>query len=111
MHTPPPLALGASIWLWLHRLGGPGLILLGLADNSAIPLPGSMDAAYVERIYGTAIIGWLARYYKPLLYALMVVAFLGVAGVAVYLLYRGARAARAGRKRDAPRRVLPPAAA
>jgi membrane protein YqaA with SNARE-associated domain len=31
------------IWSWLHRLGGPGLILLGLADNSAIPLPGSMD--------------------------------------------------------------------
>jgi membrane protein YqaA with SNARE-associated domain len=28
---------------WLFRLGGPGLILLGLADNSVIPLPGSMD--------------------------------------------------------------------
>src|SRR5205807_10018384 len=28
---------------WLVRLGGPGLILLGLADNSVIPLPGSMD--------------------------------------------------------------------
>jgi membrane protein YqaA with SNARE-associated domain len=28
---------------WLLRLGGPGLILLGLADNSVIPLPGSMD--------------------------------------------------------------------
>lgn len=27
----------------MHRLGGPGLILLGLADNSVIPLPGSMD--------------------------------------------------------------------
>ena len=32
------------IWTWLHRLGGPGLILLGLADNSLIPLPGSVDA-------------------------------------------------------------------
>lgn len=31
------------LWTWLHRLGGPGLILLGLADNSVIPLPGSMD--------------------------------------------------------------------
>lgn len=29
--------------LWIVRLGGPGLILLGLADNSVIPLPGSMD--------------------------------------------------------------------
>ena len=28
---------------WLRRLGGPGLILLGIADNSVIPLPGSMD--------------------------------------------------------------------
>ena len=32
-----------SIWNWLHRLGGPGLILLGVADNSIVPLPGSMD--------------------------------------------------------------------
>ena len=29
---------------WLIHLGGPGLIVLGLVDNSAIPLPGSMDA-------------------------------------------------------------------
>src|SRR5512146_59294 len=28
---------------WMARLGGPGLILLGLADNSIVPLPGSMD--------------------------------------------------------------------
>ena|SRR5437868_6300742 len=32
------------VWTWIHRLGGPGLILLGIADNSLIPLPGSMDA-------------------------------------------------------------------
>jgi membrane protein YqaA with SNARE-associated domain len=32
---------------WLVHLGGPGLILLGLADNSPIPLPGSMDAATI----------------------------------------------------------------
>ena len=36
------LAIVAA-WTWLRRLGGPGLILLGLADNSVIPLPGSMD--------------------------------------------------------------------
>ncbi len=29
---------------WLHNLGGFGLILLGLLDNSVVPLPGSMDA-------------------------------------------------------------------
>jgi membrane protein YqaA with SNARE-associated domain len=32
---------------WLERLGGLGLILLGFADNSVIPLPGSMDALTV----------------------------------------------------------------
>jgi len=32
---------------WLERLGGLGLILLGLADNSPIPLPGSMDVLTV----------------------------------------------------------------
>ncbi len=31
------------LWRWLRRLGGPGLILLGIADNSVVPLPGSMD--------------------------------------------------------------------
>jgi membrane protein YqaA with SNARE-associated domain len=33
----------SAVWSWLHRLGGVGLVLLGLADNSAIPLPGSVD--------------------------------------------------------------------
>ncbi|HSS97968.1 MAG TPA: VTT domain-containing protein [Terriglobales bacterium] len=28
---------------WLRRLGGPGLVLLGIADSSIIPLAGSMD--------------------------------------------------------------------
>ena len=32
---------------WLIHLGGPGLILLGLADNSIIPMPGSTDVATV----------------------------------------------------------------
>ena len=26
--------VGDSVWKWMHRLGGPGLILLGLADNA-----------------------------------------------------------------------------
>src|SRR5438477_4119571 len=34
-------------WSWLERLGGLGLILLALADNSVVPLPGSMDALTV----------------------------------------------------------------
>lgn len=32
---------------WLIHLGGPGLIVLGLADNSVIPMPGSTDAATI----------------------------------------------------------------
>jgi membrane protein YqaA with SNARE-associated domain len=35
--------VAASVWNWLRHLGGLGLILLGLADNSVVPLPGSMD--------------------------------------------------------------------
>lgn len=34
----------SSFTAWMHRLGGVGLILLGLADNSVVPLPGSVDA-------------------------------------------------------------------
>jgi len=33
-----------SIGAWLQRLGGIGLVLLGLIDNSLFPTPGSMDA-------------------------------------------------------------------
>ena len=32
---------------WVLRLGGVGLIFLGLADNSVVPMPGSMDAATI----------------------------------------------------------------
>ena len=39
-----PLVIYLTIGAWLERLGGLGLILLGFADNSLIPLPGSMDA-------------------------------------------------------------------
>ena len=33
-----------TLWHILRRLGGPGLILLGVVDNSFVPVPGSMDA-------------------------------------------------------------------
>src|SRR5882724_10758983 len=35
--------IAASLWTGLRRLGGIGLVLLGLADSSVVPLPGSMD--------------------------------------------------------------------
>lgn len=44
----------AFIWAWLfdvwrvlRRLGGPGLILMGLLDSSVIPTPGGMDALVI----------------------------------------------------------------
>lgn len=39
----PLLVLAHPFLTWLERLGGPGLILLGIIDNSMIPLPGSTD--------------------------------------------------------------------
>jgi membrane protein YqaA with SNARE-associated domain len=35
--------IATRLWRWLRHLGGLGLILLGVADNSVVPLPGSMD--------------------------------------------------------------------
>ena len=32
-----------GVWKWILRLGAPGLILVGLIDNSLIPIPGGMD--------------------------------------------------------------------
>jgi membrane protein YqaA with SNARE-associated domain len=43
MSTQLHFLIAASLWIWLRHLGGVGLILLGLADNSVVPLPGSMD--------------------------------------------------------------------
>ncbi len=35
--------IAISVWTRVRRLGGVGLVLLGLADSSVVPLPGSMD--------------------------------------------------------------------
>lgn len=41
------ILLRGSSWRWLLRFGGPGLILIGIVDNSAIPIPGGMDVAVI----------------------------------------------------------------
>jgi membrane protein YqaA with SNARE-associated domain len=41
------LVSGSALWLWLRRLGGPGLILIGIVDGSPLPLPGSTDALLI----------------------------------------------------------------
>ncbi len=51
-HIQPLLAM--SLMRRLHRLGGPGLILLGIADNSLIPLTGSVDVFTI----------WLAAHHR-----------------------------------------------
>ncbi len=65
---------------WLVHLGGPGLILLGLADNSIIPLPGSMDVLTI----------WLAATRRDIwfYYAIMATAGAVIGG---YVTYRIAR--------------------
>jgi membrane protein YqaA with SNARE-associated domain len=41
------LASNKAAVRWLIHLGGPGLIVLGVADNSIVPLPGSTDIATI----------------------------------------------------------------
>jgi membrane protein YqaA with SNARE-associated domain len=45
-HATPP-STKASLLRWMIHLGGPSLILLGLIDNSVIPLPGSTDVVTI----------------------------------------------------------------
>ena len=69
-----------SLWRHLRRMGGPGLILLGLADNSVIPLTGSVDVLTI----------WLAaRHREPWpYYALMATIGAVIGGYITYALAR-----------------------
>ncbi len=74
------LLLAVSTWVRLRRLGGVGLVLLGIADNSVIPLTGSMDVLTI----------WLAaRDREPWpYYALMATAGAVLGGYITYALAR-----------------------
>src|SRR5260370_23433088 len=74
------LASKKSAVRWLIHLGGLGLILLGLADNSIIPMPGSTDVATIL----------LAAHHRELwvYYAMMATAGAVLGG---FLTYRMAR--------------------
>src|ERR1035438_1323444 len=74
------LASKKSALRWLIHLGGPSLILLGLVDNSVIPLPGSMDIVTIL----------LAAHHREpwVYYAIMATAGAVLGG---YLTYRMAR--------------------
>ena len=43
------LVMSESVWKWIHRLGGPGLILLGVSDNTPFVSapPGSIDVCVI----------------------------------------------------------------
>jgi len=47
MHLLAAATLKKTIWHVVKRLGGPGLVALGVVDNSVIPLPGGMDACTI----------------------------------------------------------------
>ena len=74
------LASKKSALRWLIHLGGPSLILLGLVDNSVVPLPGSTDVVTIL----------LAAHHPTvwLYYAIMATAGALLGG---YLTYRMAR--------------------
>jgi membrane protein YqaA with SNARE-associated domain len=78
LHFHPLVAV--PIWHRLRRLGGVGLILLGLADNSVIPLTGSMDVLTI----------WLAaRHREPWpYYGLMATLGAVIGGYITYSLAR-----------------------
>jgi len=77
---PFALAYVLLVWTWLVRLGGPGLVLLGIADNSIIPLTGSMDVLTL----------WLAAGHRNLwpYYAAMATAGAVLGGYFTYALGR-----------------------
>ncbi len=72
--------LAISTWVRLRRMGGLGLVLLGVADNSVIPLTGSMDVLTI----------WLAaRHREPWpYYALMATIGAVIGGYITYSLAR-----------------------
>jgi membrane protein YqaA with SNARE-associated domain len=76
----PQWLLAASFWHWFHRLGAAGLIVLGIADNSIVPLTGSMDVLTI----------WLAAHHPHTwpFYALMATAGATIGGYITYSLAR-----------------------
>lgn len=74
------LFLASKLWIWIRHQGGPGLLLLGLADNSIIPMPGSMDVLTI----------WFAVHHHKQWYYYAIMATAGSL-LGGYLTYRLAR--------------------
>jgi membrane protein YqaA with SNARE-associated domain len=70
----------AWIWRWMIRAGGPGLVALGIADNSVVPLTGSTDVLTI----------WLAASQRSLWFYYAIMATIG-AVLGGYITYALAR--------------------
>lgn len=75
-----PALILVSLVQWVRRLGGLGLIAVGIADNSVIPLPGSMDVFTI----------WLAASNRRFWFYYAIMATLG-ALIGAYITYALAR--------------------
>jgi membrane protein YqaA with SNARE-associated domain len=97
---PFSLVLAFLVGSWVLRMGGPGLVLLGIADNSVVPLTGSMDVLTI----------WLAAGHRNLwpYYALMATIGAVVGGYITYALGRkgGKEAIERKLKKDKAEKLL-----
>ena len=88
------------VWRWILRLGGPGLIFLGVVDSSVVPLTGSMDVLTI----------WLAAGHRNVwpYYALMATIGAVVGGYITYALGRkgGKEAIERKLKKDKAEKLL-----
>lgn len=84
-----PLASG-GLFRWVRQLGGLGFIVLGLLDNSIVPLPGSMDVL-------TIVLAADQRRWWPY-YALMATIGSMLGGYVTYRLARGEGKGTLGRR-------------
>ena len=68
------------VWRWVIRLGGPGLVVIGILDNSIVPLTGSMDVLTI----------WLAASHKEWWFYYAIMATLGgvLGGYITYAIAR-----------------------
>jgi membrane protein YqaA with SNARE-associated domain len=100
MPLPPYVLAALALWRWVLRLGGPGLVLIGIADNSVVPLTGSMDVLTI----------WLAAGHRNLwpYYAAMATVGAVVGGYITYALGRkgGKEAIERKLKKDKAEKLL-----
>jgi membrane protein YqaA with SNARE-associated domain len=80
----------AELFRWIRRLGGLGFIVLGLLDNSVVPLPGSMDVL-------TVVLAADQKNWWPY-YAVMATLGSVVGGYATYRLARAEGKGTLGRR-------------